>query len=133
MMRAHKWWVMSAALVLVTGCGPAIDSVKLAAGEAQYAPGDQVELTLRNESGETVGYNLCLANLQRQIVNAWVGVASESNEACTLVLQSVAPGEEVKASKQLPSPLSAGAYRYRTDVEIDGEQYEVVTPPFQVE
>lgn len=109
------------------------DDVDLRADADSFEPGATVSLTLRNESGEALGYNLCFHDLERREDDGWERV-SGAGQICTAVLYTLEDGGSATYSASLPSTLGEGAYRFRTSVHfVDrGESRDAVTPPFEV-
>lgn len=109
------------------------DEVALRAEADSFEPGATVSLTLRNESGEAVGYNLCFHDLERLEGDGWAPVAG-AGRICTAVLYTLEDGRSATYSASLPSALGAGEYRFRTSVHfVDrGESRDAVTAPFEV-
>ena len=97
-----------------------------------YEPGDRVTLNLENDSGQRVGYNLCLSSLQRRTANAWTRPEAAdgdinndgTREACTMQMNTMDSGEEVSYDKGLPIDLAEGAYRFQNSVTLLEEEPE---------
>lgn len=111
----------------------ASDEVALRADADSFEPGATVSLTLRNESGEAVGYNLCFHELERLEGGGWAPVTG-AGQICTAVLYTLEDGRSVTYSVSLPSTLGEGVYRFRTSIHfVDrGESRDAVTGPFEV-
>lgn len=109
------------------------DDVSLRVDADSFEPGATVSLTLRNESGEAVGYNLCFHDLERLEGDDWARVAG-AGQICTAVLYTLEDGRSATYSASLPSTLGEGAYRFRTSVHFveRGESRDAVTAPFEV-
>jgi hypothetical protein len=116
------------------GCAPAgppagaggVADLRVTPGEAQ--PGDEVMVTLANRSDRELGYNLCVAVLDRREDGDWVEWPEPPAEVCTMELRMLSPGETASFRHTLPPRLVAGEYRFRTDVEAPlGEGRVTVT------
>jgi hypothetical protein len=107
-------------VLLLAACGPSIrgegegDAVTLRAEPSTAAPGDTVELILTNQSGGTLGYNLCSSGMEQRAGASWTSVPS--NRMCTMELRMLPPGESARFPLGLESGLSAGEYRFVTTV-----------------
>ena len=119
--------LLCAAFVL-SGCsllGDDAGNLSLTRDRDVYAPGDTVELMLANGTDQTVGYNLCLSQLQvrdetqspvRGRVD-WLPV--DPVRACILIVRSLGPGESDTYPYALPDTLSApNIYRLQTMVTV---------------
>jgi len=101
----------------------------------QRAPGDSVEVRLRNRT-ESSSYliNLCLSTLERREGVRWVGV--DRGGFCTLALYGLPPGETSRFTISLPDTLtSTGTHRFTTTVERqrDNRRFDVSTNTFVIE
>lgn len=107
--------------------------VTLEAEGDDFEPGDSVSLTLGNDAGETVGYNLCFHGLERRGADGWTPVDG-AGQICTTVLYLLEDGDSVTYIASLPSTLSGGEYRYRTSVHFveRGDSRDQVSNSFQV-
>ena len=94
--------------------------------QAQVA-GRSLELRLRNDSAQAVGYNLCASSLERKVGQSWQPVASQ--RICTMELRSLPPGQEARYSLVLEQ-LPPG--EYRATARLDGVPAVVTTAPFQL-
>ena len=113
---------------------PRVDGVSFAVERSSYAPGDTVAARLVNESDLAVGYNLCLASLERREGAGWL-VVDEQLVICTADLRTLEPGESVPYRRGLSAGLESGVYRLRTRVELrltGGPQVEVGSAPFTI-
>lgn len=79
--------------------------------------GSDVTLTLRNDSGSEVQYNLCSSALQKSVAGGWEEV--QTGDVCTMELRGLQPGQTATFVKSLPSALARGEYRYATRVHGD--------------
>ena len=89
-----------------------------------------VKLTLSNESGGPIGYNLCTSALQRRTADRWTAV--ETGDICTMEIRTLQNGESVTFDKALPDDTVSGEYRYATNVDSSGSPIVVASDPFQV-
>jgi hypothetical protein len=129
-----------AALLVVAGCslppgagaGPA--DAELRVDRDPIAPGAQFTLSLANRSGSQIGYNLCVAALDRRVGGDWQSSPHPLTEVCTMELRLLEPGATATFQHTMPAAAPAGEYRIRTAVEAPlGEgQVGVATPAFRV-
>lgn len=113
---------------------PRVDGVAFAVERASYAPGDTVAARLVNESDLALGYNLCLASLERREGAGWT-VVDEPLIICTAELRTLEPGASVPYRRALSAGLEGGVYRLRTRVELPltgGPQVAVGSAPFTI-
>lgn len=113
---------------------PRVDGVALVVERASYAPGDTVAARLENGSELAVGYNLCLASLERREGAGW-RVVDEPLVICTAELRTLEPGGSVPYRRALSAGLEAGVYRLRTAVElrlVGGPHVQVGSATFTV-
>ncbi|MBD0321619.1 MAG: hypothetical protein ICV87_14880 [Gemmatimonadetes bacterium] len=114
-------------------------AVEVATDRAAYAPGDTVRVTLRNVSGETLGYNLCISKLDRRAADAWttVDVFPGPGGACSMELRTLPAGESVQVRRAIPAATSAGTYRIVYNgigpLRGEGRNRDVATPAFTVQ
>ena len=100
---------------------------------ATAAPGATVTLVLRNASPHRVGYNLCMSGLEQRQRDGWRPLPSTG--VCTRELRSLAPGQEARYPRPLPTSLPSGEYRFRTQVETplnSSPQNPIFSEPFYV-
>lgn len=95
---------------------PQPEGVRFAVERDAYAPGDTVSARLVNDSELALGYNLCLAALERQDGAGWT-VVDEPLWICTADLKRLPAGESVAYRRALSPGLERGRYRLRTRVE----------------
>lgn len=100
--------------------GPAGSDRLLSTDRSVYTPGAVAMIRLRNATSGRLGYNLCHSALERSAGGAWRRV--EEDRACTMELRILQAGGTATFEHTLPATLSAGEYRYRTQVEHDGAQ-----------
>lgn len=130
--------LLMALSTLLAACGGV--EVSLLTDAAEYAPGDRVQLQLRNQGHQDVGFNLCYARLERQDGGGWVHTPHlAESEACPAIQHALEAGAYAEGSLRLPEALPAGEYRVvhdvdtrRTDSEGKGVHVEVATGTFHV-
>jgi hypothetical protein len=115
------------AVLLLSGCGTmGIGSRPDARGApaglsytvepTNAVPGGSATLTLRNGTGAPIGYNLCVAALERVGGGLWVPALSAAN-GCPPDRRTLEPGQQASAETTLPPALEAGDYRFVTTVD----------------
>lgn len=94
--------------------------------------GKSVQLTLRNQSTQPIGYNLCLSALERLDGASWVNVAADT--VCTMQLNTLQPAGTATFDHRLPPGLPRGQYRYVTNVEnpLGTSQVRIPSDPLTV-
>ncbi|HEV7767203.1 MAG TPA: hypothetical protein VGQ76_19535 [Thermoanaerobaculia bacterium] len=92
--------------------------------------GPTVMLTLRNDSGAAVGYNLCSSTLQRRAGGTWENVPT--GLICTMEIRNLDSGGTATFEHTLPGGLATGEYRYVTIVDANGSRAEAASNPFSV-
>ncbi|HEX2167968.1 MAG TPA: hypothetical protein VHG09_12110 [Longimicrobiales bacterium] len=131
--------LLSAAVILLGACSSAMqssdpaDDVHLTVAPENATPGDSMTLTLRNETTEQIGYNLCTSSLQRQTAGGWATVPSDV--VCTMELRTLEPDQEASYRTALPDDLASGQYRYTTSAEAmeTGGGYGIMSNTFDVD
>lgn len=129
-------------LVLLAACGrtvpsgESVEGLRLSVRPDRVLAGDSVVLTLSNRSGETIGYNLCTSALERSTEGGWRDVPSE--RVCTMELRTLPPGDDARYTIGIEPDRTAGAYRFRADVEAGeadevGVRRAVHSEPFRIE
>jgi hypothetical protein len=122
----------------LAGCAPVSPSPRSEATadapvrlSAERTSAGAIRLTLRNDSSDRVGYNLCTATLQKRS-GAWTPVPSD--EMCTMQLNTLEPGTSATFDKRLPPGLPPGEYRYVTSVEnpLGSSMVEIASNVFTV-
>jgi hypothetical protein len=83
--------------------------------QAERTSPTTVLLTLRNDSGSALGYNLCTTAMERQSGGSWNDVPSDG--ACTMELRILASGNTATYTRQIPAGLPSGEYRFVTQIE----------------
>jgi hypothetical protein len=122
---------LTASAAAGTRCGH--PSITLDVRPERVAPGDSLRLVLRNGSTEALGYNLCLSALERRVDDTRQTVPSD--RVCTMELRILAPNQAAEYATEVPDTLSAGEYRYTTEVEWmeHGVRNPISSHPFRVE
>lgn len=92
--------------------------------------GQAVVLTLRNDSGAAVGYNLCSSTLQRRAGGTWENVPTD--RMCTMEIRNLDSGGAATFDHTLPDGTAAGEYRYVTIVDANASRANVASNPFNV-
>jgi hypothetical protein len=126
------------AAILLCACSSSMNSsdpandVHLSVRPESATPGDSMTLTLRNETAEQIGYNLCTSSLQRQTAGGWEPVPSDV--VCTMELRTLEPDQDASYRTALPDDLSSGRYRYSTGIEAmqTGGGYGIMSNSFDV-
>jgi hypothetical protein len=122
--------MVPALIILIAGCtmsAAAPDSITLMAARTDQT----VKLTLSNESGGPVGYNLCTSALQRRTAGKWTGVTT--GDICTMEIRTLQNGRTAKFDKTLPADTVSGEYRYTANVDSNGRPIVVASDPFKVQ
>ena len=91
--------------------------------KTEYEAGDDITLTLKNNSGETIGANLCTSMLQHKVDGGWESFG-KLTVVCTEEITSLKPGDDLSYTKQLPDGLEEGTYRYEDSVIPSGKDFE---------
>jgi hypothetical protein len=110
-------------LAVLTGCdnpfGPDDEGIVLTVDAEAYSPGAVITGELRNESSESIGYNLCFSGFYRRRGFDWSSVSALFGPglACATIQLGLAPGATARFEIALPSALTAGTYRLQTEVE----------------
>jgi hypothetical protein len=113
---------------------PGTDDVFLDVDASQYAPGDTAILRIQNESGTTIGYNLCVHLVQRRINDRWEDTLYGHDLPCVGIQYELEDDESDTFPAPLDADTPAGTYRIRTriDTDFDGE-FSIYTESFDVE
>lgn len=123
--------------LLTTGCddifGADRDTIEFTVASSRYEPGDRVTMHLANHTGETIGYNLCMLELERRVQDGWVSVAYRENTVCPAIEYRLASGASDSVHIMLPESFPADEYRGRTDVRLGEASIDVVTESFLVQ
>lgn len=122
-----------------TMIGCADDPLSLERGREQIAftvsgsaftAGDTIIATLVNRSDHTLGYNLCLAELDHQMASDWQGIPRHSaGFFCPLTFLPLGPGGSDTLMQPVREEFPAGFYRFQTEVSwpLEGDQRFLVT------
>jgi hypothetical protein len=127
------------------GCAPADPGsgpqgpAELRVSPGEVSPGDEVMITLLNRSERELGYNLCVAVLDRREgegdeAGEWVEWPDPPAEICTMELRVLDPGNTSSFRHTIPGGVTPGEYRFRTGVESPlGEgRVDVVSDSFRI-
>ncbi|HEU4556620.1 MAG TPA: hypothetical protein VFS20_02180 [Longimicrobium sp.] len=101
------------AALTLAACESATSSTPLldiAPDRTQYAPGSEVNLTVRNLGDQPVKYTFCGRVIQRLTATGWITTYGEFI-LCAPPQESLAPGALVTESMELPANIPAGTYR----------------------
>jgi hypothetical protein len=113
------------------------ESIRFAVAGSAFASGDTIVATLGNRSDRMLGYNLCLAILERQTPSDWQQVPRNSPEFfCPLSFNPLGPGELDSLTQPVLETFPPGAYRFRTEIAWpveDDQRFEVTTGSFSLE
>jgi hypothetical protein len=125
--------ILPACSALPSG-GSALDGVRYEADRTAYTSADSVTTVLRNESDRDVGYNLCVATLEKRMGGGWIAVQRNPEHPCTMPLYALRPGETATFREPASRYPGDGVYRLRTRIEtpISGRALDVVTGAFEV-
>jgi hypothetical protein len=106
--------------------------VTLRAEADRFEPGAPVTLVLENGSGNDVGYNLCVHELEERTADGWV--LKPLGHACILPLFILGPSASTTYEASLPEDLGPGEYRFRIGLYLDdGEGRDQVSNTFEIE
>ena len=100
-----------------------------------FGPGDTIRVDLSNNTEYELGYNLCLADLERWVARRWLVVQRFPGlAACTTQLDILQPGESAFGLQPVYPFLDSGVYRFRDQVEWPiGHRVELVSNAFRIE
>lgn len=114
---------------------PDRDDVFLRTDESQYAAGDTATLRLTNDSGETIGYNLCMHLIQRHDDDGrWTDTLYGHDLPCIGIWLELRHGDVDTHPAPLDPGMPPGTYRFRTRVDADSEgEFRIYSRPFDVE
>lgn len=146
MLREALALVAGIAVVFLSACASSADPDAVPASEAPiglsflvsettFTTGDTIRLTLRNDSDDELGYNLCLADLQRRDDGEWVSAQRmPENTACAAMLRLLKPGEAVTETQPVHPFIQPGVYRFRDEVEwpVSGDRFTVISNGFSI-
>lgn len=89
--------------------------VVLSAAPGRTTAGGTMTLTLRNDSREQIGYNLCSSAIETS-----GGRPVPTDRICTMELRLLEAGRSANYSYELPEQLADGTYRFLAQVEWMG-------------
>ena len=90
----------------------------LATNAAAYARGAPISVRLTNRTGQSVGYNLCRARLERRgDDDVWRPMTESLSEPCTAELRTLRPGQSVTYTFRSAPRARPGQYRISTDLQ----------------
>lgn len=109
-------------------------AMELGVEPGEVRAGEEVMLTLVNGSSGDLGYNLCVATLDRREGGQWVERPEPPAEFCTMELRVLGPDDSASFRHTIPAGLPAGEYRFRTGVEapVGGPRVEVESHAFRI-
>lgn len=102
------WSVLLSSCRLVDPHDPT--DISLTVGAPGYLAGEEAILTIRNQSGRTITYNLCFAELERQDGGVWMRI--DRSRTCPSPQNVLVHGEQATHAYRLDSTLEAGTYRF---------------------
>lgn len=129
----HIVFALGLALVLSAcsaGRETSLSDVTLVTDKRSYNSGDEIRVTLRNESERSRGYNLCAAILQRRDGDTWVPISED--RVCTTDLKMLPAGGEDSSGRDLPKDLDTGNYRLSLEIEPGPDRDQVTSNEFRV-
>ena len=100
-----------------------------------FGPGDTIRVNLNNNSEYELGYNLCLADLERRVAGRWLVVQRfPPGLVCTDQLNILRPGESAFGLQIVYPFLDSGIYRFRDQVEwpLSNGRVEVISDGFRI-
>lgn len=86
------------------------NDITLRVTNSAYVAGQLATLRIENDSGRTIGYNLCFATLERSEGGEWMPV--EDDNQCTDETYVLVHGEQATYDYPLDSSMPAGTYRF---------------------
>lgn len=100
-----------------------------------YSRWDEIVSQLLNATDHDIGYNLCLARLERRVGGGWVEVRRTPERVCTMPLYILRPGQSTTYREPASVVPAPGTYRLRTTVEapLNNGMRSVATEPFTVQ
>ena len=139
--------LLSALTLLQAGCsestGPDLEGspalraedaagVVFRAERGDYRRGETAKIVLRNETGETIGYNLCVSARELRSGAGWTRY--EPLRICTAAFFNLAPGAETVLNEPITDEWQPGEYRMVTTVNLPARNAhgELFTPSFTV-
>jgi hypothetical protein len=104
--------------------------------DTSFKQGDTIAVVLKNESAYTLGYNLCLVDLERKENTGWKTVQRFPNDAaCIAVLKALEPRTEANGYQIVYAFIQPGLYRFRGSVDLPvggGRQVSIVSNSFRI-
>ena len=98
MLRGSSLYAL---LLLLGGCDllglSGSGDVVLTTVEDVYAPGEALALRIKNNTSETIGFNLCFSGIERQVGDGWRPLV-EPDKTCPLYLKLLEPGKTTTGS-----------------------------------
>lgn len=134
-LRLGAWMVIMLSVVLsscrlVDPHDP--NDISLTVGAQRYLVGESAELTIRNESGRTIAFNLCFADLERQEGTQWIPV--DRAGTCSDLHETLTHGEQASYAYLLAPTLQAGTYRFAyTFAPAGDEELTLLSNRFDVD
>jgi hypothetical protein len=101
-----------------------------------FGDGETIVAVLANRSDDPLGYNLCLATLERRMGESWLKVQRhEPGSVCTLPLYTMQPGGSASLLQAVRPTMPSGVYRFRDEVEwpLEDGRITIVTNEFRIE
>jgi hypothetical protein len=107
----------------------ALSRVVITTTKQIYLPGEQIFVTLSNESGRTLFLNRCVGELQHREGNTWRLISSRGCIPEMVVSQwrPFGPAQMVADSQATAIVFQTGEYRMMFDVRVD----TIGAPPFE--
>ena len=103
------------------------------AGSA-FDRGDTIVASLENGSDRELGYNLCLADLEREAASMWERIPRRDG-FCPLIMLILEPGESARLTQPASDEFPTGVNRFRIEIEwpVHGPRFAVTTDRFHIE
>ena len=112
---------------------PDEDDVTLRTDQDQYAPGDTATLRIENDSGETIGYNLCSHLVQRLGDDGWEDTLYGHDGPCLAIWLELRHNDFDTHPAPLDANTPPGTYRFRTRIDMSDGEWRIYSPSFEVE
>ncbi len=100
-----------------------------------FGPGDTIRVNLSNNTEYELGYNLCLADLERRVDGSWLVVQRYPQDTdCIAPLYVLQPGESTFGVQIVYPFLDSGIYRFRDQVEwpLSNGRVELISNGFSI-
>jgi hypothetical protein len=108
------------------------NDISLGVRNAGYIAGQFATLTIANQSGRTIGFNLCFATLERSEGGEWVPIVPD--DTCTDEMYVLVHGERATYDYLLDSSIPSGTYRFvYTFAPTGNEELTLVTNRFDID